>query len=194
MNLTPHGNHYRDEHGHQFPRVTSILKATRIAVYPDFGDKELGFARGSAVHKATELDDNGTLKEASVEPEIMPYLKAWRDFRKDTGLHLVENERKVCSVIYGFAGTLDRVGIMGGKRVIIDIKTGAKNAATGIQLAAYELAYCEQFNMCRGHHRFAVHLTSEGKYKIVEYDNHGDRNTFLSALTVYRWQHREGIE
>ena len=194
MNLTPHGNHYRDEHGHQFPRVTSILKATRIAVYPDFGDKALGFARGRAVHKATELDDNGTLNEASVEPDIMPYLKAWREFRKDSGLFIKANERKVCSVVYGFAGTLDRVAIINGNRSILDIKTGAKNAATGIQLSAYELAYCEQIGKLPGYRRYAIHLTAQGKYTIHEYDNHSDRNTFLSALTVYRWQQREGIE
>lgn len=195
MTLTPHGDHYRDDDtGRMYPRVTSILESAGIAVFYDMAEREYYLGRGQAVHLATALSDQGILNEATVEDDIRPYLQGWRCFVDDTDITFDAVEQTVFSAIYGYAGTLDRVGILNGNHCIIDIKTGPKNPATGIQLAAYKVAYLDGGPMGHAYNRYAVHLTREGKYSLVQYGNHTDRNVFLSALTVYRWQQREGIE
>lgn len=170
------------------PSVTTVLESERLVDLDGVPEALLEYSRGlgKAVHRATELNDVGDLDDATLDPAIEPYLKAWKRFRYDTGFVVESLERVVFNPVYRYAGTLDRLGRFGGGRgvsAIIDIKTGAPRKSTGYQLAAYlgALPIVEQ----RNRRRFACHLLADGRYALVEYVKPSDWNVFLAALTLY---------
>ena len=126
----------------QVPNVTSILDrfAQDYAGIPEW-ILEPARDRGRAVHLVTAYDDQGVLVEDALHPYLVPYLQAWRRFRHDTKFESILIEEKVFSERYFYAGTLDRVGLLDGSKVVLDIKTGnALRATVGPQCAAYEEA------------------------------------------------------
>ena len=135
-----HTYHYR---GRRIPSVTELLKP--VTGYRGDG---AAMALGTAVHDATALDDYDDLDEDSVQPEVWPYLEAWRSFRRQ---HLVGPvfdgiEEMVHHPRLGYAGTLDRRGEVqwprdGHKPSILDIKTGSGSYPWyPLQLYAYAIA------------------------------------------------------
>ena len=135
-----HTYHYR---GRRIPSVTELLKPVT-----GYRGDEAAMALGTAVHDATALDDYDDLDEDSVQPEVWPYLEAWRSFRRQ---HLVGPvfdgiEEMVHHPRLGYAGTLDRRGEVqwprdGHKPSILDIKTGSGSYPWyPLQLYAYAIA------------------------------------------------------
>ena len=59
---------------------------------------------GTAVHIATQLDDEGYLVEASVDPLVAPYLAGWRKFRSEMAPEWESIEQMVYNPL-GFCGT-----------------------------------------------------------------------------------------
>lgn len=146
--------------------------------------------RGTAVHKATELDDLEILDEDSLAADLTGYLEGWRKFKADTRFEPERVEEKVFHQKLRYAGTLDRTGTMAWRRsrrkVLIDVKTGGKARGIGLQLAAYQAALKEQ----RGDDiktRLSVHVRADGTYRIEEYTNPSDMRVFIAMLTAYRW-------
>jgi len=176
---------YRDGSG----RVTSVTQAISGAGLVDsrwFDDYSRD--RGTAVHLATELWDKGTLDEDTLDPVIVPYLEGWKLFTAETGAvwDITGIEQRVFSTSHRYAGTLDRIGTVNGRRTLADIKTGLSNSRnTALQLAAYCHAIGE---VCD---RMAVHLPGDGKYKLSLYkieDQIRDFHVFAAALTVANWK------
>lgn len=104
VEFTKEGHRY----GNDLESVTGILKAegfidTRF--YDDFSRE-----RGEFVHKARHLDDMGELDEESVDPEIAPYLEAWRRFRRESGFIIEQSEVPMMSKTLKYAGTPDVIG------------------------------------------------------------------------------------
>lgn len=165
--------------GSPLPSVTQILSDL------GFIDKnfftEYGRTRGKFVHLACELDDKGELDEESLSSPLLPYLKAWRSFKRDTGIKIESIEKEVASELYKFAGKLDRIGIMNGSCCVLDIKSGSVSPWTALQLAAYEIAVNKRLK------RFAVQLTETGKYKLHTYSDPQDRQIFISAVACWNW-------
>lgn len=99
--------------------------------------------RGTAVHVACELDDEGVLDPASVHPSVAPYLESWRLWRAESGAEVVESEIEVKHETLGIVGHPDRVMRFpdSGRLFILDIKTGGHLPWHPIQAALYALAY-----------------------------------------------------
>jgi len=165
--------------GNPLPSVTQILSDL------GFIDKnfftEYGRTRGKFVHLACELDDKSELDEEGLDSALLPYLTAWRSFKRDTGIKIEAIEKPVVSEIYRYAGTLDRLGIFNNAPTIIDIKSGAISPWVGLQLAAYEIAENKRLK------RFAVQLMETGKYKLHTYAGPQDRQIFISAVACWHW-------
>ena len=111
--------------GVEVPSVSELTRFISREVYKDVQQFMLDAAatRGTNVHKATEaLDKFGTVE---VDDEALPYIKAYLKFRKD---HQPDWIKVEWSVNRGFlyAGTLDRYGTIGDKKVILDIKTTSR--------------------------------------------------------------------
>lgn len=175
--------------GKRVPSVTQVLKDTGLI--DDQWYTERSRQIGQAVHLATEYDDLRKLREETVSVLIRPYLEAWRKFRAETGFTPLPDgiEQRVYNQFAQYAGTLDRIGTVGGTEVLLDIKTGAPQSWHALQLAAYAMALPEP----RRYRRARVQLKSDGTYRYTEFapENFSvDYNIFQSARVVWQYQSR----
>ena len=167
--------------GKHYPSVTTIL--TDLGFYGKASQyfTEESRQRGTFVHKLVNLHLNDDLEEATLDPQLKPYLSSWIKFESDSGLALIDSEVYLINDIYGFGGTYDLRAIINDELSLIDIKTGAVNKkATGPQLAGYEILIGKR---CK---RYALHLTPD-KANLIPFTDRTDRNVFLSAVTC--WKH-----
>lgn len=173
------------------PNVTSVLQV--LSSYMDVSDDILIPAqeRGTAVHRATELDDLDDLDEDSLDPMIVPYLEAWRQFKRDTRPVFHAIEQRVFSKRHWYAGTLDRIATLQGVRGIsmLDIKTCVK---VGKEVGPQTAAYAEAIEGYRISNRFAVQLRPDGTYRLIPCKERSDWAVFHSALTLYNWKVQHG--
>jgi hypothetical protein len=174
---------YRDAQGRVVPGVTGIIRA--CGLMDTQWASEWHMQRGSAVHRAVELDEQGDLDEASLDSVIVPYLDAWRRFKTELHYISVEQERKIYHPVYRYAGTLDQIGILNDKSTLIDIKTGAYQPWWALQTAAYNAV-----SKCR--YRYSIELHNDGKYKLIQHKKNTDLQAFLACLTVWNLRREYG--
>jgi hypothetical protein len=171
--------------GVPLPSVTQVL-----GILQDFGGvpaEVLARAAefGRHVHLAVDLYNKRMLDEASLDPALAPYLADWHSFLRDAAANVLKSECRLVDPKLGFAGTLDTVVLIRGKRVLVDVKTGQVPRTVGPQLAAYKHLY-ESTTHNRIHRRLCVQLTGEG-YRVHEQNNPADWSVFLSALNCWRF-------
>lgn len=102
--------------------------------------------RGSTVHDLTERYDNGEEINLLNESGNMAFkmiewsmFERYIEFRNKFPLTILETELTIVSESLGFAGTLDRLIELNGKKILLDIKTSnAIYPSYWLQLAAYE--------------------------------------------------------
>lgn len=149
---------YIDTDGKYYPSATTILEAypkpyALLQWMKEVGKdadrmRDAAGDRGSTVHKLTEDYDNGNevnLLNESGQPSYS--MDEWAMFERyvDFSTRFTPNyymiEQQLICPEHGFAGTLDRVGVIDGKKYLIDIKTsnGIYNSYW-LQLAAYRQA------------------------------------------------------
>ena len=172
--------------GKLVPGVTRVLEATGLIDYSFLGVKRFYYLeRGRKVHKATHEDDEGRLIESEWTDEILGYVDGWRQFRRDYGFFPNRIEQRVCHRRLGYAGTLDRTGVVReGGELIVDIKSGIAPQAVRVQLAAY--AACLPHPRTR--RRRCVEVHANGTYRVIGFDTadyQRDFDTFRMALQLY---------
>ena len=115
-NGTPEGLLFDEEHhiftveGAVIPSVTTVLK--RAGMTPDWSkiaDIEWYAQRGTYIHKATELWENGTLDEDSLDPAISGYVDAYKACRRDFPVKVIGQEVRLWHPVLKFAGIIDMV-------------------------------------------------------------------------------------
>jgi len=156
---------------------------------------------GTAVHLATEFDDEDDLDYDALPEIVRGYVDGWRKFREQTGWVTELSEQRVYSARYRYAGTLDCVGHFGRmKTVRPSVKCLVDKKATytimpsvGPQVAAYTEAWNET-NTPKVRRRFAVQLKPDGNYKLHECGDATDFSVFLSGLTLLNWKARHKLE
>ena len=179
--------------GRKVPGVTSVIDAILGGefAFVDAEKLEIARQRGTAVHKLTELDDAGTLDDASIDPALIGYLAAWQKFRADCIQEMIAIETRVACPAGTYAGTLDRVALLKSHQRphVIDIKTGSIPKSVGVQLAAYRRACPRELRPSCGLDTAAVLLMPNGDYKFRECAIGGnDEQIFISALNCYQWR------
>lgn|SRR5574340_48203 len=169
--------------GRDVPSVTQVISRVFPELYAHSGD--FAKQRGSIAHKAIALDLEGVLDEDSVSPVIAPYLAAARRFLAESHIKVMAFERRLYSPTYGYAGTLDVIGLDGKSPALWDWKTGAPGWQAGLQTAAYVQMWQEAAgDVIRA--RFAVHLHDDGSFTVTSYPNFkSDFADFCAALRVY---------
>jgi hypothetical protein len=184
--------------GVRVPGVTSVLDP--ICEYSGVPRHILdrAAARGTYVHKMCEYYLWGTLDEASVDSEHLPYLDAFRLFLQESQFQAEFIEEKVYHHKLKYAGALDLGGTLPGKRgktqrALIDIKTTFKlMRSVGPQLAAYKDAW--ESDTSKDLHfdtRWGLQLKPTGEYKLQLYDNINDMNIFKSCLNIHNFMKKE---
>lgn len=175
--------------GQVVPGVTTVLQplSNFDAVPPQVLQAASDF--GTAVHLACELDDLGELDIERLDESLVPYLKAWRKFSAEHNVGWEKIEHQVYHGTMRFAGTLDRFGLVNGRRTVVDIKSSVQlYPSVGPQLAAYANALTEPFA-----DRMAVQLKADGTYVAKTYTEPSDWPVFCSLLTLRTWCARHRI-
>lgn len=180
--------------GAELPSVTKILDDV-FDEYRSIDQDTLRRAqeRGTAVHKACELYDLEKLDLTTVDDSIAPYLESYIKFISDSKFEHHAVEQKVVSRKYGYAGTLDRLGVLGKskRRCQIDLKSAVSvSRSVGPQTAAYEQAAREE-NWIEPKEimdRYALQLRADGGYRLLPSKSPADFSVFLSALTIYKFK------
>lgn len=144
--------------------------------------------RGTAVHKACELFDLGTLDEDDLDEQLVPYLAAWSKFMVDFKPDWTEIELPGYHNTLFYAGTPDRRGKQGGrgdrKRIVVDIKgTYSLDPAVSLQLSGYDLMGAEKCDEL-----WSVRLLKDSTY--VRTVHRAEHSTFLSCLNILRWKQK----
>lgn len=179
----------------QLPAVTAVLKDLDADAYRFVSDEDMKAAAdlGTAVHIACDLDDKNDLDEESLDPQIVPYLAAYRRFKAEMGFVVTETEQKVHHPALLYAGTLDKIGYFAEAPKItelIDLKTTSKiMRAVGPQLWAYSEALKAMFPGMVIHNRRALQLRDDGTYRLTKpYRDVADFKCFVSLLNVHYWK------
>ena len=170
------------------------------AANPNLNEKEALQAPWKTTHKAA---DRGTTVHSIVEswkqtkehiktipPQYKGYAEAFYKWVESNHVEVVENEKSVYSDEYHFAGTLDMLAKINGRKdiTIVDIKTG-KNLYPEVELqcAAYRQALKEQGVEAT---MSALLLKEDGSYKYEEYTQ--DRlDEFLACLKLWQWKNKD---
>ena len=182
------------------PSVTQITATIAPLFGSPRGVLEAKADLGTAVHLATQFYDEGDLDRDSLPAVVLPYLDAYVRFRQETGFKPIAVEEKVFSELYGFAGTLDRVGeftkLKGGRRAsraIVDLKATYRILpASGPQTAGYQYAWNERRPSKKADRRFVLQLKADQTYRLEECADPTDWSVFASALTILHWTARHG--
>jgi hypothetical protein len=192
-------NHRYKLDGIQVPSVTQILKSAGLT--PDFSAIDPLVLQekarlGTEVHELTQIVDvTGALPEVCTA-QALPYLQAYLQFKTDFAFTPWEIELQVASRVFGYAGTLDRLGAINGTLdpYIIDVKTSEDCPYYhGPQLAGYAIGYSEYSEIPLGTLRRAVvQLKPDGKYKFIPYDNLMDYEAFKQARNLYYFKQGRG--
>lgn len=175
-----HRYYYR---GREVPGVTRVLEAEGLVDWSHVPSRTLQRAqrRGAYVHEACRFLDEGRLDWESLDYRIKGYVLGWQKFKDESGIRITAVERQLYRD--GYAGTLDRTGILRRRRTLIDIKTGTVQPAVAVQLAAYEHL------TGKPHLRYAVLLIKDGDYRLEgPYLDPTDLAAFFAALNLYNWR------
>jgi len=184
LDFEPESHTYRVD-GRVLPSVTQVLKPVGFD-YDTVPFHILNHAaqRGTAVHLATEFYDDGDLDEESIDPEILPYVNAWRLFREESGFVVDRSEVRLYSKRHGYAGTVDAIGFIRGRRIMVEKKTTAQlHPSTAIQVSAYYRAYNDSVpSAWRVRSACSVWLRRDGTYRFDAYDPLDHWAAFLALL------------
>ena len=183
---------YNDSHkytvdGEEVPSVSELTRFLTRELYNDAPQYFLDQAakRGTNVHKATEaIDKFGTVE---IEDEYAGFVKAYVSFLKEHEVSWSNIEWSVCSKEneMPYAGTIDRVGALDGKTVILDIKTTAN--ISGL----HKLCYTAQLNLYKlavekekpVEELWVLQLKKDGTYKLIQLEE--NKELAQACLTMH---------
>jgi hypothetical protein len=100
--------HTYSYNGFVLPSVTQILQAegfVNTAFYDEWSRN-----KGSMVHLAVKYYLSGELDEETLDPEIVPYLTAFKKFMRDSRFQFDEVEQAGRNTTWNYAGTYDLRG------------------------------------------------------------------------------------
>lgn len=177
--------------GREILSVTKVLELAGIIDYSMLPAdiREFALARGTAVHIATQYDDQGILSEESLDPELLGYIRAWRKFRYETRWENLFIEYRGYQTVWDYAGTADRIGWFqystNTETCVLDIKTGRAPGWVALQLAAYsELVNLKAYGEVLG--RVSVELHADGTYRMETFSVADRRRHFADFLACRR--------
>lgn len=155
--------------GRELPSVSQLCRFLSREIYGDVSQFTLdaAAARGTKVHKATEVLD--LYGKADVDDDILPYLNAYLKFRREHEVTWEKVEYATYHPEDGYAGTIDRYGIVDGKRAIVDFKT-TYTIHKSLCAASLNL-----YRRAMEAHGFTVdtlyilHLKKDGTYRLAEF-------------------------
>lgn len=183
--------------GVELPSVTHIIRYLAVdkANNADPNMALIARERGSAVHEATVMYDYSGEIPDDFPAEYAPYLEAYVQFVRDYAPNWILTEYRMANEMLGFAGTLDRFGVIDGYFCILDIKTSYKvdMPSLSAQLTAYRSLLYKEYSPAKwdailekGLNLYGLQLMRNGKYRLYKCDESVGDILFQSCLKVYR--------
>lgn len=156
--------------------------------------KEDAGAKGSDVHSKIEdlvkkaIKSNKGHIEYKDDGEINPQVQKFMQWADENKVCFIESEKRVYSQESWYAGTLDLVLEMGGKKYIADVKTSsAIYPEFYLQMAAYQGALEEMNEHTDIAGAMVINLPKKGGFEIgMNYAYTDNRMAFLAALVLYK--------
>jgi RecB family exonuclease len=177
-------------------RVTELLRWAGVTTpIPNTPALRAALVRGTAVHEhSVEIEPhvaNGTDRVfiATLSKPLQGYCHAVAQFahRFTPEWDEVEVRKDDPSIL--LTGCPDRVGVIGGERVIIDYKTGGSSHWHKVQLALYQILVercgVNGDRSYRIDKRMNVYLAADGSYRLDSYRKHEDILGAWKILTRY---------
>lgn len=176
--------HIYEYNGAIIPSVSELLRFLSHEVYGEIDKYILDRAaeRGTAVHLATQaIDETGSV---DVTDDIAGYIEAYVKFRREHTVEWDYIEKPIAEPKMLYAGTIDRAGLVDGKKAIVDIKTNAtvKKMLVKAQLNGYaKLTETIGFVPER---LYCLQLAKDGKYRL--YDTKMDDTEFMACYALHQ--------
>jgi len=174
--------------GMRIPSVTQVLEPLEdfSGIDPDVLETARVF--GTHVHDACALMLKVKLNWSTLDPSLIPYVTAARDFIRERKLVVLNAEERMHEPDLRFAGTIDLFASWHGKLTIFDWKSATSMPrSAALQTAGYSILMKKTFAIQKLH-RAGVLLRPDGTYKIYEFKDRRDHNWFLSALNLWHWR------
>lgn len=180
--------------GVRFPSVTQVLKDVGLIDTSQPWYTDWHRDRGAMAHRMLELHDTNELETNGLDEQLMPYLQGWRRFLEESQAEVVAVERRLHSLAYRYAGTIDRVLLFHEQPevdVICDIKLGQPERWHAIQTAAYALLWTQGEKAPKAVKRCCVYLGDDARYRLDMHHCINDRQTWVACLHVYNFKHEK---
>ncbi len=168
-------------------RVTDILRKAGHVDASHFTPEARD--RGTAVHLATQLHDEGALDTDYEwgDAKAQARFQAYERFLREMNVEILGIEIEVVHPVLDYIGHLDRLVAINGLRGVLDIKPPGKERWHALQLSAYQQA--AGGGVQDWPNRWNLYL-AEGKYQLDRKKTSmmDDWNVFRAALTTVRWR------
>ncbi len=140
--------------------------------------------RGTWVHWATRLSDEGALNWSKLPGEYVGFLEAYEDFKHVWKYRPRMREIPIYHPQYLYGVTPDGEGkILDGDDAIVELKTGTMMWWTAIQTAAQDMAVAAWDKIVKPYRRrIGVELSKNGKFRAVEFKDPDDYDTWKANL------------
>lgn len=173
-------DHQYQVDGEPVPSVSEVLRFMSREIYDSATQFQLQNAadRGTRIHKATEQIDRFGSCEVAADIEL--YVRAYMQFLRDHKPHWEKIEHAMYHPKLMYAGTLDRVGIIGGKRTVVDIKSTSRIVVPLVtaQVNAYAMMCTDTIDQVA-----VLQLKPDGTYRFRILED--DTSTFAACLALH---------
>lgn len=174
--------------GRKYARVTAIVKFSGLSDFSGIPEskRDYFFKRGTENHRAWQMVEEGTAVDFNFDPEVEKYRAGHAKFLKETGFKALPGgiELRVKNDDLMYAGTLDRIGTIQNRVVLLDYKSSALPKGGGLQTALYLLAIpgykFEEVD------RYCVAIKNDGSYRMSKKYPHTDKSDAIYYATKYR--------
>lgn len=167
--------------GKRVPGVTEILSPITAGGYSKINPAVLEHAamKGTLVHEWCEMYDYGCADE-SVPSELAPYCAAYANFIRDYSPKWSAIEEIIYNPYAQYCGRVDRVGEIGLKKSVVDIKTVASpSTKTHIAVCCQTAAYASAIGDVK--ERYALYLKPDCTYRLFNCREYEEKQDFTGA-------------
>lgn len=171
--------------GEELPSVSELCRFLSREIYGTVAQYTLDSAaeRGTKVHKLCEVLD--LYGKADVPDDLLPYVQAYLLFRKEHSTRWEKVEYAAHHPADRYAGTIDRAGLVDGKRAILDLKTTYQlhRPLCAAQLNLYR-RMLEYGGKWEAEALYILQLKKDGTYKLIPFER--DDTLPDALLTLHR--------
>jgi hypothetical protein len=184
--FNPEKHEYRVD-GVVLPSVTQIIRFLNYdtATTARSWLRDVAASRGSRIHSYCADVDMGAEPDA-YDWDCIEYVKAYKAFLRDYRPQWTHIEVATGSKELGYAGTIDRIGVIDGDSIIVDLKSGStvKHVTLTAQLHGYTYLALINGLVNTTPKRLGVQLKKDGTYRL--YWCELDYNLWMACMTLHK--------